>query len=168
MSSPFSPRTKKGTEETIEALSHSMKWLSLIDTHNDVTDIDIQSFDSQLQQKQKELIENHQVKTTEVAVDNFVFNHEGKVEQILCGGLDDKVSALNTLQNYINDDFGYVDAPSLNKENLLWLVAQEVLKKSESPYGLEDLSPEEVIGIEELESLGTQPEMWAGGYPQDM
>lgn len=162
MSSPFGPETKRGTEETLEAISRTRRWASRIDTKNDVPELDVNDFVAELEHQEEELRSKYKLKTTEVSIDNFVFNQEDTVIRILSGDLDEKVDAIETLQNYINDDFGRESPPDLSKEELMWLVAQEVSYHIESAHGLEIY--EEELDID-LDSVGSVPEKWEEGFP---
>jgi hypothetical protein len=159
MSSPFSLKTKRGTEETIEALNRTVYWASKIDTTNDATEVTT-DFVEELNKEEERLRRKHKIKNTERAIDNFVFNQYEKVQKILCGDLDTKVSAIGELNSYINEEFGYVNPP--NKEELLWLTAQEVHRKKDR---MEEYSEKPVSNIQLLEQ-GKTPELWKNeDYP---
>lgn len=170
MSSPYSPDTKRGTtEESIEAIARATEWMRRIDQRNnglevDRGDLNIDGFVSELNETQKELRQYRKVKTTERAVENFVYNHENKVTDILCGTLDEKVAALSELDSSITDEFGYVSPPSLSKENLLWLVAREVEYHQHRQQGLADYSVSPVADCD-LENCGGRPDQWEEEYP---
>lgn len=165
MSSPYNPETKRGTEETLEAIARTKTWASRIDTSNDVNDVDISGFINELKEEETKLREEYRVHTTEVAIDNFVFNQEETVKQILCGNLDDKVSAIKDLQSYIADDFGRESTLSLSKEELMWLVAKEVQYHVNSNHGL-DAYDEEPFESMNLNSVGEIPDIWSETYPK--
>lgn len=165
MSSPYDARTKRGTEETLEAIDRAQRWISRIDTSNDATNLDASTFLDELSSEEDRLREKYRIKTTEVAVDNFVFNNESLVEDILCGDLDEKVAALDELESYINDDFGRENPYSLSKEELAWLVAQEVKSHVDSSTGL-DIYSEEPVRSVDLDDVGSQPDVWSEGFPQ--
>lgn len=161
MSSPYSRETKSGTEETIEALKRTTVWASRIDTKNDATKVDT-DFVEQLNQEEQRLRNKHKIKTTELAVDNFVFNQIETTQKILCGDLDEKVSALRQLKNYINDEFGYVNPPKLSKEQLLWLTAREVQRQQDR---IDEYSQSKVVSLD-LSDQGETPELWQNkDYP---
>lgn len=164
MSSPFSPRTKRGTEETLEALSRTREWASRIDTKNDATNVNTDFVDD-LREEEERLREKYRIKTTEVAIDNFVFNQEDTVIQILCGNLDEKVSALGELDSYIDDDFGSERPLDLSKEELVWLVAQEVKYHQESSHGVDEYD-EEPLASMNLSSEGERPSEWSDEFPR--
>lgn len=169
MSSPFEPGTKKGMEETIQAIKRTTVWAGRIDTKNDLSkadvDVDIGSFISELNDAEDELRERYRIKTTEVSIDNFVFNQEDKVEDILCGDLDTRVAVLSDLDDYIADDFGYIRPLSLSKEEMLWLVAQEVQYHQEGTSHGVDAYNEAPFTDLDLSSVGQRPELWAEEYP---
>lgn len=124
MSSPFSRTTKRGLEETIEALDRTVEWASRIDTKNDADNLDT-GFINDLEAEEKRLTKKCKIQTVEVATENFVVNNPDVVDDILYGDLTDKSAGMNEFKAYIDDQFGYVEPPSLNKENLLWLIAKE-------------------------------------------
>lgn len=161
MSSPFSPKTKRGTEETIEALNRTVYWASKIDTKNDATKVTT-DFVEELNKEEERLRTKHKIKNTERAVGNFVFNQYGKVQEILCGDLDTKVSALGDLSRYINEEFGYIRPPKLDKEELLWLTAREVQRKKDR---VDEYSEKPVSNVRLLQE-GKTPELWQNqDYP---
>lgn len=166
MSSPFEPGTKKGMEETIQAIRRATEWAGRIDTKNDLSkadvDVDVNEFISEMNDAEDELRERHRIKTTELSIDNFVFNQEDKVEDILFGNLDTRVSVLNDLEDYIEDDFGYVRPLSLSKEEMIWLVAQEVKYHQESTSHGVDAYLEEPFESLDCDSCGTRPDAWSG------
>ena len=155
MSSPFSLKTKRGTEETIEAIERTTDWAHRIDTKNDATEIDT-DFIKELNQEEQRLRTQHKIKTTETAIDNFVFNEREETKAILCGNLDEKSNALRQLKEYINEEFGYVEPPQLNKENRVWLIAQEVQRQQERIEQYKQLP----VSNAELSDLGQTPEHW--------
>lgn len=163
MSSPFSPRTKRGTEETLEALSRTREWASRIDTKNDATNVST-DFVEELREEEERLREKYRIKTTEVAIDNFVFNQEDTVIQILCGNLDEKVSALGELDSYIDDEFGSERPIDLSKEELVWLVAQEVKYHQGRQHGIDEYDDEPLASMD-LSSEGEQPSHWGDEFP---
>lgn len=155
MSSPFSLKTKRGTEETIEALRRTSVWASRIDTKNDATELNT-SFIEKINKEEERLRTKYKIKNTEVATDNFVFNNTEEVLEILSDDLDKKYEGLEEFNEYISDQFGYVSKPSLSREELIWLVTQEVQDKKEyiDEYG--------VFDDEFLLKLGSRPELWKG------
>jgi hypothetical protein len=157
MSSPFSVETKRGTEESIEALGRASTWLRRVSGHDISGSLDdsISEITTELDEAQEELIAQHQHDIVDREVDNFVVNYPDEVLTILNGDLDERVSGLEHVKEYISDDFGYVDMPSLTKENLLWLVAQKVVEKKNSRVGPEEY--EELTGSE-IETLGSEPD----------
>lgn len=162
MSSPYSLETKRGTEESIEAMEHARTWLSRIDTRNDATNLNLEDIDSQLSSEIERLEEYQRIKVTEVAIDNFVFNHEDEVERILTGDLDEKVSLLNSVHTNIKDEFGWVSPPSLSKENILWFIAQEV--RNRHIEGVTDYYDH--LSDMDLTTVGDRPDRWEGeSYP---
>lgn len=126
MSSPFRRETKRGTEESIEAMYRASVWLGRVDTTNDATDISVSEFANELDAERDRIKNLYQTKNTERVIDNYVFNNEDQVELVVSGSLDEKVSVLSELKSTLTDEFGYVSPPSLSKENLVWLVAQEL------------------------------------------
>jgi len=163
MSSPFSRKTKRGTEETLEALSQTITWASRIDTKNDATEIDL-DFVDELHEEEERLREVYRIKTTEVEIDNFVFNHIELVTDILCGNLDDQVDALNSCEEYIAEEFGSEKPLSLTKEELSWLVAREVEYHQNSTNGLEEYSESPIADVD-LQNMGEKPSQW-DSYPK--
>lgn len=157
MSSPFEPGTKGKTEESIQAIERTLQWASRIDTNNDLTSVDVEGFTTELRTELETLRRDYRIKTTERSIDNFVFNHEETVSEIMCGNLDAKVSAVRELESYISDEFGYEDPLDLSKENLLWLVAQQVKKHVTSSRGMYSGEPYESM---DLDSEGERPEHW--------
>lgn len=155
MSSPFSLETKRGTEETIEALHRTAVWASRIDTTNDATEIDT-SFVQELNEEEERLKRKYKIKNTERTTDNFVFNHCETVKQILCGDLDEKVSGLEEFRSHLSDEFGYVSPPSLTKEQLLWLLSRQVLTHRGR---IDEYSNGEMDDID-LENQGERPDLW--------
>lgn len=158
MSSPFDPETKRGTEESLEAISRTVKWASRIDTTNDVTETDVSTFIKELQNEREELLEKYQIKTTEVAIDNFVSNQEEKVISILTGDFEEKYEVLNELEEYIANYFGYVSPLSLDKKELLWLVAQEVKYHRGGSFGVDEYDEE--LNSVNIDSQGERPSVW--------
>lgn len=121
-------------------------------------------FVDKLREERERLLNKYQMKTTEVAIDNFVFNHEGNIEAILCGDFEERYEMLGGLSNYISEEFGYVEPLSLDKKELLWLVAREVEYHRSSPHGV-DAYDEEPFDSVDLDSLGEWPVQWEEGYP---
>lgn len=159
MSSPFSRETQKGTEETIEALKMASVWGSRIDTKNEATGIDAEFIDD-LNEEENRLREKYKIKNTEVATDNFVFNNVDTVLKILSDDLDQKVSALHEFSEYVSNEFGYVSAPSLSKEEMIWLISEEVQKRKDYIEEYQDFSDDK------LRNLGNTPNLWDGEeYP---
>lgn len=162
MSSPYPPNTNRGTEETLVSIDRTIRWASRLNT-NEISGVDVDSFTDKLQEEEERLREKYKIKTTERAVDNFVFNKTEQVEDILCGNLDEKVEALGELEEYIAEDFGYEEPLSLSKEELTWLVAQE-LKRHLNSSTLEYYRGEPFESMD-LDSEGQQPEEWTEAYP---
>lgn len=157
MSSPFSRETKRGTEESIEALYRAAVWLGRIDTKNDATEISVSKFADELDTERERITNKYQTKNTERVIDNYVFNHEEQVEMLVSGSLDEKVSVLSELKTKLADEFGYVSPPSLSKENLLWLVAQELQHRHLSNSRTDMYSS---ITESDVEMLGEEPTEW--------
>lgn len=156
MSSPFSVRTKRGTEESIEALERAATWLRRVD-NNDVSgslDKSISELIADLDDASADLTKEHRKHIVEREVENFVVNRQDEVLTIITGTLDERVSGLETVSEYISDEFGYIDMPQLSKDELLWLVAHEVIEQKNSQYGPEDYDD---LYASELETLGTSP-----------
>jgi len=162
MSSPYPPNTNRGTEETLVSIDRTIQWASRIST-NDISEVDVDSFTDELREEEEKLRNKYKIKTTELAVDNFVFNKTKQVEEILCGNLDEKVEALSELEEYIAEDFGYEEPLSLSKEELTWLVAQE-LKRHLNSSTL-DFYKGEPFESMNLDGEGQQPEEWTEEYP---
>lgn len=161
MSSPYSRETKRGTEESIEAMERARTWLSRIDTRNDATNLELGSIDDDLSSEIERLEKQQKISVTELAVDNFVFNNHERVEAVLTGDLDEKSNAIRDVKDSITEQFGRVTAPSLSKENVLWLVAQEV--QSKHINGVTDYYDH--LSNLDFESMGKCPDMWGGEYP---
>jgi hypothetical protein len=157
MSSPYPPGTQRGTEETLQAISKTIEWASRIDTRNDA-DISLGTTLDELKQEENRLRNQYRVETTEIAIDNFVANNPELVENILFGGLDERVDALDQLAKYISNDFGAEKPLSLKKEELMWLVAQEV-QSVKTNYTLDEYM-QEPFSNEDLGSKGSKPEAW--------
>jgi hypothetical protein len=169
MSSPFDPETKSGTEETLQAISRATRWLSRIDTGNDLSkttiDVDVNSVVSELCDAEDQLRERYRIRRTEMSVDNFVYNNIESVTDILCGDLDETVEALSELQSYIKSDFGSVRPLALSKEELLWLVAQEVKYHQDGTvHGMDEYNTDPFSSVD-LESCGECPDEWVDNYP---
>lgn len=164
MSSPYQPETKRGTEETLEAIDRTAEWASRIDNSNDISGVNVGEFLEELYEEEDRIREKYRVKTMEISIDNFVFNQEEIVENILCGDLDKKVSAIRELQSYIENDFGRENPVSLSKEELMWIVAQEVKRNRKNNYGRDfyDKSSFEEI---DFDSVGSRPDTWSEEFP---
>lgn len=167
MSSPFEPGTKRDSaEETLQAIERTTTWASRIDTRNEVEGVDVSAFVEELRAEKERIRGKYRIKTTEVAVDNFVFNKPDLVVDILVGNLDEKVDALGELEGYIADDFGYERPLSLSKEELVWLVAQEVKYHTGKSFGV-DRYQEEPFTSMSLDDEGQRPEEWEEAeFPQ--
>jgi hypothetical protein len=153
MSSPFLPETNRGTEETLEALDRTISWASRINTDEQGLEMDVSSFISQLQNCVRE---RYIGQTIEREVDNFVFNNSDEVKRILTGNLDEKVESLKKLEEYLEDNFGYVTPPTFTKEELVWLVSQQLVSYSNPPSEYEEAFVEKI----KQNSYGNCPERW--------
>lgn len=162
MSSPYPPKTNRGTEETLVSIDRTIQWASRISA-SDISGVDVDSFIDKLQEEEEQLRDRYKIKTTELAVDNFVFNKTEKVEEILCGNLDEKVEALSELKGYIAEDFGYEYPLSLSREELTWLVAQELKRHLNSSTS--DYYEREPFESMNLDGEGQRPEEWTEAYP---
>jgi len=158
MSSPFSLETNKGTEESIEAISRSLRWIDRIDTKNEATNLDVKNITDDLQEEKTRLTEEYKHKTIMREIDNFVVNNPQRVEYALFAGLDARVDALNEIKSYVEKHFGYVEMPSLSKENISWLVADRVKKKQDGNFGPNEYENEPFASAD-LTSIGTKPEL---------
>lgn len=153
MTSPYSHETKRGMEETIEAINRTASWASRIDTRNGATELDT-GFIDKLTEEEERLRFEYKTKTTEIAVDNFVANERQAVQSILCGDLDEKVSELDKLSDYISEQFGYVQPLEFDKEELLWLVSTQVQRSRVKDYN------QPPVSNVNLDEQGTVPEPW--------
>lgn len=156
MSSPFLPETNRGTEETLEALDRTISWASRINTDEQGLEMDVSSFISQLQNCEEDVREIYICQTIEREVDNFVFNNSDEVKRILTGNLDEKVECLENLEEYLEENFGYVAPPNFTKEELIWLVSQQLVSYSNPPSEYEEAFIEKV----KQNSYGNCPERW--------
>lgn len=163
MSSPFSLETKGASEKSIEALSRTREWAARINTTSEVEDLDM-IFVEDLKEAEENLREKYRIRNTEVEVDNFVFNHPDAVENILCGNLTSRTNELDNLENYISEAFGYVKPLDLSLDELVWLVAQEVMYHQESTYGVDKYDEDKFTGVD-IENMGEQPSFWDDEYP---
>lgn len=162
MSSPYSLKTKKGIEEDIEAISRAVTWMSRANRGSEVN-IDISDTISDLNVEEECLRELHKKKSTEIAIDNFVFNKEEKVDDIFFGDLDEKVSAIKEVKSYIQENFGYISPYNLSKEEVIWLVSRELqyLIDSRCP----DLYKKDRYKNLNLNNKGEKPEQWSS-FPE--
>lgn len=158
MSSPYSRKTNKGTEEDIEAISRSITWMSRANRGSEVN-IDISETVSDLRDEEDRLRELHKKKSTEFAIDNFVFNEEEKVDKIFFGNLDEKVSSIRKVKSYIEENFGYVSSYSLSKEEVIWLVSREVQHRINSRGP--DLYKKDRYKDLNLSDKGEKPDQWS-------
>lgn len=164
MSSPFSPKTKRGTEETIEAIHQAITWLSRIDEKNHSLDSDIDTLMNDLRSDRENIETKYKIKTIEVALDNFVYNNIDTTKDILEGDLDSRVSAISELEEYIYKQFGYVNPIDLSMEEMIWLVSQELKHSQSRKYshnGYDDIDLSETA----LQNMGERPETWSEEYP---
>lgn len=157
MSSPYSRETKSG-EKTIESIKRAVSWMSRANRGNDMN-IDISSVISDMNEEEERLREEYKKKTTEFAIDNLVFNEIDIVRDIFLGNIDEKVGAINKTQSYINEDFGYVRPYNLSKEEIIWLVAEELKYKIDSRYSPDEYSKDEFTNLD-LDEYGEKPEYW--------
>ena len=158
MSSPFSLETNKGTEESIEAISRSLRWINRIDTRNEATNLDVKNITKDLQEEKTRLTEEYKHKTIMREIDNFVVNNPQRVQDALFAGLDARVDALNEIKSYVEEHFGYVEMPSLSKENISWLVADRVKKKQDGNFGPNEYESEPFASAD-LNGIGTEPKL---------
>jgi len=157
MSSPFSRETKKGTEESIEAISRSLRWINRIDTKNEATNLDIKNITNDLQEEKSRLTAEYKNRTIMREIDNFVVNNPQRVEDALFAGLDARVEALNEIKSYVEENFGYVEMPSLSKENIAWLVASKVNEK-QGNFGPDEYK-NDLFDSADLNDIGTKPDL---------
>lgn len=163
MSSPFEPETKKGVEESLEAMRRTTTWAGRIDSHDVEGDIDISGFISDLEEERERLLNHYRLSNTERAIDNFVVNQIDVVVDIFTGNLDTKVEKLKEVRDYVNNEFGYIRPFDLTRENYLWLLAQEVSKKVDREFI--DEYTEEPFSSMDFDSVGEQPPQW-DTYPE--
>lgn len=155
MSSPFSRETKRGTEESIEAISRAQTWLHRIDTKNDATELNLDEFLEELHTEKERVKEEYIERRIQTSIENFVVNHPETVIEILTG--ENRRSGTSTVSQYISEDFGYVRMPELTEENIVWLVAQKVRNERKSSYTSEYES--DVLDTVYLNDIGKQPEL---------
>lgn len=157
MSSPYSRKTKSG-EETIESIERAVSWMSRANRGSDMN-IDISPVISDMNEEEERLREKYKKKTTEIAIDNLVFNKVDIVRDIFLGNLDEKVEAIKKTQSYINEDFGYVRPYNLSKEEIIWLVSEE-LKYIIDNRGPDEYNKDEFTNLN-LDEYGEKPEHWS-------
>lgn len=165
MSSPFSPETKPGTEETIEALDRLVDWAARIDAKNHDVDVNVEKLIDDALNSERKVRRRYRVKKTEMEIDNFVWNHPSLVEDILVGSESERADALESIDEYVSAKFGYVNPLSLDGGRYVWLVAQEVFQHQSSPNSI-DVYSESPFDEIDLEDMGTVPEYWVEGYPK--
>lgn len=157
MSSPYSLKTKSG-EETIESIERAVSWMSRANRGSDMN-IDISSVISDMNEEEERLREKYKKKTTEIAIDNLVFNKVDIVRDIFLGNLDEKVKAIKKTQSYINENFGYVRPYNLSKEEIIWLVSEE-LKYIIDNRGPDEYNKDEFTNLN-LDEYGEKPDQWS-------
>ena len=152
---PYSRDTKRGEQE-IEAIDRSIDWLCRTNA------VDTGSMIDTLKKERNTLIEEYRKNTIEVALDNFVYNNESEVQALMSNPtLDEIVDILATLEEEITSEFGYVEPYDLSKENLLWLVSEELKYWVDSHMEYTNEMFEDV----DLDAMGEKPNHW-GEYPE--
>lgn len=161
MTSKFSPETKNTKEKTIESLDKIIYWWSKFENRSEETNLDAK-FIEEVKNEKERLVREYKIENTEVQTNNFVSNNKDTVVDILTGDFDDKFIGLDKFESYIAENFGYVNAPSLSKKELLWLIFKEYQQQKDR---VKKSSPHEIKNID-VEDTYKKPDLWKGDqYP---